>query len=86
MKIFSCKHATRLVSESLDRPLSRRESWTLRLHLSMCALCSRFRAQLMFLSRVAAQSHDAPESFPVETGETLSADAKARILQALSDR
>jgi hypothetical protein len=36
-----CKEATRLMSLKLDRPLTRRERLSLRLHLAMCGACRR---------------------------------------------
>ncbi len=45
-----CKHAHRLLSERMDRPLSTGERWRLRLHLAICDVCSRFDRQLSLLS------------------------------------
>ena len=45
-----CKHAQRLLSERMDRPLSRSERWRLRLHLLICDVCTRFDHQLSLMS------------------------------------
>lgn len=47
--MLSCKQATQLASEALDRPLSLRERLGLRAHLMICAGCARFERQLGFL-------------------------------------
>ena len=43
--MLNCLQATRLASEALDRPLTRAEHWSLRLHLWMCPACRRFARQ-----------------------------------------
>lgn len=55
MSIFmiSCRRASRLMSDELDRPLSRRERLALVLHLAMCRACSHCRRQMGFLRRAA---------------------------------
>ncbi|MCZ4304750.1 zf-HC2 domain-containing protein [Zoogloeaceae bacterium G21618-S1] len=47
--MLSCKQVTRLASEKLDRPLSLRERLSFRMHLMMCAACSRFDGQMQFM-------------------------------------
>jgi hypothetical protein len=47
--IISCKDASRLVSRQQDAPLSFWQQVTLRLHLSVCAACTRFERQIRFL-------------------------------------
>ncbi len=47
--MLSCKQATRLASQALDRPLSLRERLGLRAHLMICAGCAQFERQLGFL-------------------------------------
>lgn len=49
--MLSCREASRLLSDRLDRPLRPRERFTLRLHLAMCRACSRAAEQLPFISR-----------------------------------
>jgi hypothetical protein len=72
-----------MVSESMDRDLPFRQRCSLRLHLLMCSLCSRFRRQILFL-------RDATHSFGEATAEgellanvRLSPEARARIKHAL---
>ncbi|OGA72066.1 MAG: hypothetical protein A3G81_32365 [Betaproteobacteria bacterium RIFCSPLOWO2_12_FULL_65_14] len=49
--ILSCKEATQLVSQGLDRRLGFAERVTLRLHLAICNGCSHFRKQALFLRK-----------------------------------
>lgn len=49
--MMTCKRATQLMSEELDRPLSLRERVMLGLHLMMCSGCTHFRRQMSFLRR-----------------------------------
>ena len=51
MKLLSCKEATSLVSEGLDRRLGVLERFSLRLHLLVCDGCSRVARQLPFLRK-----------------------------------
>ena len=49
--LLSCKDVSRLVSQGQDGPLGRWDRWRLRMHLSACAACTRFDAQMRFLRR-----------------------------------
>ena len=51
MKMLSCKEATRLVSQGLDRELATGERIALRVHLAICAGCRNVNRQLSFLRR-----------------------------------
>lgn len=46
---ITCKHAHRLLSERLDRPLQGGERWRLWLHLKFCGMCLRFERQMAFV-------------------------------------
>lgn len=47
--MISCKEASRLASEKLERPLGLRERLQLRLHLAYCAGCRQMDRQFAFL-------------------------------------
>lgn len=47
--MLSCKEATRLMTETLDRPLSLRERMALRLHTLICGGCRCARQQFVTL-------------------------------------
>jgi Putative zinc-finger len=48
---LSCKEASRLISDGMDRRLSVAERIALRLHVGICDACTRFTAQVQFLRR-----------------------------------
>ena len=49
--IISCKQATELASQRLDRPLGFAERVALRVHLAICRGCTNFRDQSEFLRK-----------------------------------
>lgn len=55
MKI-NCKQASRLISDALDRPLSRGEYLRLRIHLFLCGNCTEFSRQLQLLQLAARKA------------------------------
>ena len=48
---LTCKEATRLVSQGLDRKLGVWDRLRLRIHLAICDACSTFTRQMDFLRR-----------------------------------
>ena len=76
----TCKQATRLQSEAMDRRLSFFEKFGLRLHLILCKWCRRYGEQLRFL-RFAARECQEHESGQGPHG--LTAEARERIKQKL---
>ena len=60
--MLSCKEATRLVSQGLDRRLGLAERVRLRLHLAICDGCTNFREQLAFLREAVTRLADANQS------------------------
>lgn len=68
-----CRDVSRILSESRDtgRPLG----WHVRIHLSICDVCTRVLAQLSVLGAMVKKS---PGS-----GPALSAEAKDRLRRAL---
>jgi hypothetical protein len=49
--LLSCKDVSRLLSQAQERPLTWWQQWRMRMHLSVCAACTRFDAQMRFLRR-----------------------------------
>lgn len=47
--MLSCKEATRLASQAMERRLTRGERFQFRLHLLICAGCRRAERQFLFL-------------------------------------
>lgn len=52
--MLTCKEATELASQGLDRNLGVGERLTLRLHLMICSGCRAARQQFIFLRKSAA--------------------------------
>ena len=57
--ILSCKEASRLASEELDRKLNVCQWLALLMHMKLCQGCTRVRRQLQFLRRAMSQMRDA---------------------------
>ena len=48
---LTCKEASRLISEGLDRQLSFSDRAALKLHLTLCVACTRLKSQFEFMRR-----------------------------------
>ncbi|MHC4910784.1 MAG: anti-sigma factor family protein [Planctomycetota bacterium] len=82
---MSCRKATQLISESMDRRLTRGEKVALCLHLACCGTCRRFRTQITMVRTLLRRCAGRLES-PVEPADdayALPEDARERIRQAL---
>ena len=58
---LSCRQASRLMSDDLDRKLSSLERIALRLHLSICEACPRVVRQLALMRRASREWRDGVE-------------------------
>lgn len=84
--MLTCKEASRLASESLDRKLTWRQRIKLWMHLAMCRLCFGFAKDIRQL-RDAAQLRAADAEMEAAQPEVkLSAEARARMKRALLNR
>jgi hypothetical protein len=79
----SCRDASRLQSEALDKELSLSKRFGLSLHLLVCKWCRRYGKQIRFL-RDAAHEHS--ENLSEAVPQKLSAEARERIKQRLQQR
>jgi hypothetical protein len=80
--MLACREVTRLVSESLDRELSLGQRMSIKMHLMMCKLCSRYNKQLAALKeaiRLHAMREEDVDFYPA----SLSSEARERIKQAV---
>lgn len=50
---MNCLQATRLLSEMMDRPLTRQEHLRLKIHLTICPGCYHFKQQMPVLRRIS---------------------------------
>lgn len=79
--MITCKQASELVSQSLDRPLLWSERAQLKFHLFICAACHRFNNQLRLLSHALKRmTHETESDLSIE----LSLEARVRITQAIN--
>ena len=53
--MLSCKQASRIVSQGLDRDLGFTERVRLRVHLAICDGCTNFSRQMAFLRKAMAR-------------------------------
>ncbi len=60
--MLSCKQASQLISQSLDRSLTLRERITLKLHLIICKYCKRFSQQVQTLRNAMRTMIDSIEN------------------------
>lgn len=74
--MLSCKQASRLVSQSLERKLTYRERFGLSLHLMMCDACKLFSRQLRLLRQAMQRIGRNVEQ---DTQTVLSDEARKRI-------
>ena len=81
--MLDCRHATQLVSQSLERRLDWRQRLALRVHLWMCDACTQFVRQLRLLQVAAARL-----SRKIENDSTLklSPSARERIAANMASR
>lgn len=79
--MIDCKHASQLVSQSMDKPLAWRQRLSLWIHLAICGMCRQFVGQLR-LMRVTLKRmlHVAENDETIK----LSDDAKRRIQEVLN--
>lgn len=71
--MLDCKQASQLISQSLDRQLSLRERFVLKLHLLICEYCTRFGQQVRKL-RVAIKQM----TLNIENDSTIEMPLKAK--------
>lgn len=79
--MLKCKEASKLVSQSLDHPLSFKNRLKLRFHLMICDACSRFNRQMGQLRTAVLSVMRTTEE---DETITLSPEAKAKIIEQLS--
>ncbi len=76
-----CKKTSRLVSESMDRPLPMVKRLMVWIHLRMCKYCHRFEQQLSTLRAISRHINQHLERF--DASVALSDEARERMRRAL---
>lgn len=79
--MLTCKQASQLLSQSLDRPLTGGERFRLRFHLLLCKFCKRFGQQIVGLRNAIRQQVKLTEQ---NEEIKLSRQAVMRITQAIN--
>jgi len=84
--MLRCQEVAKLVSESMDRPLTFYERMQLWMHLAMCRLCSGFARQMRLIHHAIRAHPDrlAPDD-STEGATALSPEARARIAAAIEE-
>ena len=78
--LLNCKEASKIISQSLDNPLSWSNRMKLKFHLLICNACTRFNQQLRLIKNAINSIKIETEN---DTSIQLSLDAKARINKAV---
>jgi len=81
--MLSCKQASQLVSQGLDKKLSTRELIALKFHLFLCKYCSRFNRQLKNLHVVISNMGKQVED---DANITLPPETKKRIMDSVASK
>lgn len=80
-----CRDITRLLSESMDQPMSRSARLSVRLHLLICAGCAAYKGQLKQIRQALRRSADTTQG--ESTGSPAPArSAAARLKEAFRQR
>jgi hypothetical protein len=79
-RLPSCADIARLGSESIERELTWRERFQMRLHLLICVWCQRYVRQIRLLHDTL---HAHPEEVTDAAETSLSPDARDRMKRAL---
>jgi hypothetical protein len=75
--MYSCREASRILSDALERRLSPMEWLNLRLHLTICGMCRNYAHNIRILETVLVQLRDRA----ADAAERLSAPDRALILR-----
>lgn len=78
--MLDCKQTSQLISQSLDRSLTLRERFALRLHLLVCKYCKQFSQHLQTIRVALKQMTSSIES---NDSIEMPSAAKSRILQSI---
>jgi hypothetical protein len=82
-RLPTCKEVTRMASDSMERKLSLRQRFEMRLHLLICALCMRYVKQLQFMHDAARQHAAEIENAGSLPASALSNEARERMKRSL---
>jgi len=81
--MLTCKDVTRLISDSMDRSLPLGKRIGVRLHLMICRFCARYERQLLLIRDTVRRIADPPDPPGALPPDTLSPEARERILGSI---
>lgn len=73
---MSCDEASHIISDQLDRELTRLERYALKAHMISCARCKRFRGQVRLISQAAKRTPGMPPKVEKRIREALQAQSE----------
>ena len=82
-RLPACQQTVETISQSMERPLTLRESINLKLHLWICAWCQWYLEHL-YIIRDVARANAEPPDLTTTSGPTLSSEARERIKRNLT--
>jgi predicted anti-sigma-YlaC factor YlaD len=82
--MLTCKGATQLISDGLDRKLPWWRRMGLRVHVMMCAACRAYRRQVIAIDALVRDRYGPDPS--IEPIQSLSDERRERIKAALRDQ
>ena len=83
-RLPACKQTVEIISQSMERPLTLRESVLLKLHLWVCMWCLWYMEHLQ-LMRDALRLQENESDVDVSTTTRLSDEARERIRRSLTN-
>ena len=78
--MVSCRHASRMLSDAMERRLSPMEWLKLRLHLVVCGMCRAYAGDLRILTAALARLHERPVVPDPGLSEADRAEMLARLM------
>ena len=82
---LSCREASRLISASLDRDLTGRERWSLRIHTLLCRACQRFAQQAKMIREAIMNMPETRRAHWSDSTAKLSVERRAQIKRLLTE-
>lgn len=83
---MTCKHASELMSKSLDGKLSFWQRLSLKLHIVLCPPCKNHEEHFDFLKKASSECDEAIAGSGKGLNDCLSDEAKAKIKDAIEKK
>lgn len=83
LRLPSCREMVPVMSQSLDRSLTFRERFEMKLHIFICAWCERYMKQIDQMRKAIRLKAESDAKDETHSSSALSDDARERLKQAL---